>query len=183
MICAYQKYRRYYDRTARAQPLKLHNFCFLLDHRLTGHDMFVKKNQAKWRPMYRVEQVLTNMNFIVRKTGTNHTQCVHRIRLRPIVPQYVVPDLEVIDPEKFIPDPMLKRQLAEPALFDDYLPELVYREEELDETAQEPPMVLSTPFMTAALGPGFQQPAVPMVTTTGCPSSSAGGSAASRSIS
>ena len=67
--------------------------------------------------MYRVEQVLTSSNYIVRKVGTNHTQCVHRIRLRPIEPKFDVKDLEEVDPQKFTPDPMTQNY-AEPSLFD-----------------------------------------------------------------
>jgi hypothetical protein len=123
--CLIPKYRSFYDRKAMAQPLNLHGYCLLLDPRLTGQDMFVKKNMTKWIPLFRVETVLTNMNYIVRKTGTNYTQCVHRIRLRPIVPQFPVEDLEVIDTDKFLTDPVLQQIQSEPEIFDMCLPELL----------------------------------------------------------
>ena len=102
--------------------------------------------------MYRVEKVLTNMNFIVRKTETNFTQCVHRIRLRPIIPQFEVPDLAEIDPANFRPDPVLAKLLAEPALFDHTLPELLYKEAE-EALVKEEVQILHTPFLNIAFGP------------------------------
>ena len=75
------------------------------------------KSLQKWLPLYRVEQVLTNSKYIVRKVGTNHTECVHRIRLGPIEPNFDVKDLEEVDPQQFTPDPMT-RNYAEPSLFD-----------------------------------------------------------------
>ena len=102
--------------------------------------------------MYRVEKVLTNMNFIVRKTETNFTQCVHRIRLRPIIPQFEVPDLTEIDPANFRPDPVLAKLLAEPALFDHTLPELLYKDAE-EALVKEEVQILHTPFLNIAFGP------------------------------
>ena len=106
--------------------------------------MFVKKNISKWIPWFRVEQVLTNMNYNVRKIGTNYTQCVHRIRLRPIVPQYEVQDLPEIKADKFTEDLILKRLKSEPELFDDCLPELLYNTPEIVQTPQE--VLWTTPF-------------------------------------
>ena len=82
------------------------------------------KSLTKWIPLYRVEQVLTNSNYIVRKVGTNYTQCVHRIRLRPITPQYQIEDLAHIHPNNFVPDPST-RHTSQPSLFDSTLPDLL----------------------------------------------------------
>ena len=51
-IISYQKYRSFYDKKALAQPLKLHRHCLLLDPRLTGHDKFTKKSEAKWIALF-----------------------------------------------------------------------------------------------------------------------------------
>ena len=82
------------------------------------------KYLAKWLPLYRNEQVSTNSNYIIRKVGTNYTQCLHRIRLRPITIQYSVEDLPQINPNNFTPDP-ITRHCSEPALFDQTLPDLL----------------------------------------------------------
>ena len=82
------------------------------------------KSLAKWLPLYRVEQVLTNSNYIVRKVGTNYTQCVHRIRFRPVNPQYQIEYLAQIHQKNFVPDPST-RHTSEPFLFDSILPDLL----------------------------------------------------------
>ena len=69
--------------------------------------------------------MLTNSNYIVRKIGTNHTQCVHRIRLRSIRPQHQPEDIDPIDTAQFVVDPSLSKYRSEPGLFDDYLPRLL----------------------------------------------------------
>ena len=75
--------------------------------------------------MYRIEQVLANSNYIIRKVGTNYTQSVHRIRLRLVVPQYQVDDLTHIDLVKFQRDPLLGRFRGEPAMYDGNIPTLL----------------------------------------------------------
>ena len=78
-----------------------------------------------WIPLYRVEKVLTNSNYIIRKVGTTYTQCVHRICLRAVDSQHQPDDVEPIDPVKFRTDPSLRNYRSEPGLFDDYLPRLL----------------------------------------------------------
>ena len=123
-ITAYQKYRHFYDRKASASPLERHRYCLLLNPKLSNVNDHKGKSLAKWLPLYRVEQVLTNSNYIIRKVGTNYTQCVHRIRLRPITPQYKIDDLPHIHANNFIPDPST-RHSSEPAIFDNALPDLL----------------------------------------------------------
>ena len=68
---------------------------------------------------------MTNSNYIIRKVGTNFTQCVHRIRLRAVSPQYQVDDLSDIDPDNFRRDPHLGRFRGEPEIFDETVPTLL----------------------------------------------------------
>ena len=123
-ISSYNKYRHFYDRKASALPLKKHQYCLLLNPKLTTVNDPMGKSLTKWLPLYRVETVLTNSNYIVRKVGTNNTQCVHRIRLRPIKPQYEIEDLPVINANNFTPDP-ITNTFSEPSLFDNFLPDLL----------------------------------------------------------
>ena len=81
----------------------------------------MNKQQSRWIPMYRVEKRLTNANYIVRKINTNYTQCVHRMRLRPIKPQYEIQDLESIDPRNFEADPSIPEEEREPQFFDNQI--------------------------------------------------------------
>ena len=125
LIASYQRYRKYYDQKASAQPLKLHDYCLLFNPKLTTQSDFASKSVQIWLPLYRVEKVLTNSNYIIRKTGTNFTQCVHRIRLRSIKPNEKPDDLEQIDQQKFETDPSLTKYRSEPAMFDDHLQTLI----------------------------------------------------------
>ena len=79
-----------------------------------------------WIPLYRVERVLTISNYIVRKVGTNFTQCVHRIRLRPVKQPDNLQDLEAIDPQQLVPDPSRRDDKREPELFDWHVEDLFF---------------------------------------------------------
>ena len=113
----YNKYRWYYDQKAKAKPLKVHSYCMLLNPLLCSQSDFSVKHLQAWLPLYRIEKVLTDSNYIIRKVGTVFTQCVHRIRLRPIVPQYEVNDIPDVSPDQFQPDPTLSKFRGEPELF------------------------------------------------------------------
>ena len=52
-------------------------------------------------------KVLSNNNYTIRKTGTRYTQTLHRIRIRPYVPEQHVPDVTVRANEH-LPDPDVK---------------------------------------------------------------------------
>ena len=121
----YNKYRTYYDNKAWAKPLLLFSYCLLLNPRLMTQSDFARKSLPIWLPLYRVEKFLTNSNYIIRKVGTNYTQCVHRIRLGPVEPQGRVDDLRVIDFQNFQHDPSLGQFRGEAYIFDDSVPSLV----------------------------------------------------------
>ena len=169
----YNRYRAYYDYKAEAQPLKQFSFCILLNPKLMTQSDFSSKFLPVWLPLYRVEQVLTNSNYIIRKVGTNYTQCVHRIRLRPVVPQYQVEDLQQIDPDKFQRDPMLGRFRGEPPIFDESIPTLLLPPSEepcvVQHEEQPPPVTVSLSFPLAAAvipegpAPGPAVPPLPAV--------------------
>ena len=74
LVDSYQKYRAYYDKKAAAKPLTQHSFCLLLNPKLTTQQQVADKSVQVWLPLYRVEKVLTNSNYIIRRVGTNYTQ-------------------------------------------------------------------------------------------------------------
>ena len=121
VVLAYLKYRQYYDEKAKAQPLKRKSYCLLLNPKMVTQSDALHKGSAKWIPLYQVEKVLTYSNYIVRKVGTHHTQCVHRIRLRPIEPQYEIEDVDEVKESLFVKDPTIPNEKSEPQAFDDYL--------------------------------------------------------------
>ena len=121
----FNNYRAYYDCKAEAKPLALFSYCLLLNPKLMTQSDFLSKSLPIWLPLYRIEKILTNSNYINRKVGTNYTQCVHRIRLRPVTPQGRIDDLTVINFENFQRDPSLGHHRGQPTLFDESIPSLL----------------------------------------------------------
>ena len=128
LTTAYLKYKKYYDQKASAKPIPEKSFCLLLNPKLLEQSIVIASQVQKWLPLYKVEKVLTDSNYIIRKVNTNYTQCVHRIRLKPIKPSETPEDLEVINPANFQPDPSRKQNM-EPDLFDKHIPELINEQE------------------------------------------------------
>ena len=110
----YNKYRAYYDCNAEAKPLALFSYFLLLNPKLMTQSDFASNSLPIWLPLYRIEKILTISNYIIRKVGTNYTQCVHRIRLRLVTPQGRIDDLTVISFENFQGDPTLGHYRGEP---------------------------------------------------------------------
>ena len=121
----YNKYRACYDSKAEAKPLALFSYCLLLNPKLMRQSDFASKSMPIWLPLYRIEKILTNSIYIIRKVGPNYTQCVHRIRLRPVTPQGGIDDLTVSNFENFQRDPSLGHYRGEPTLFDENIPSLL----------------------------------------------------------
>ena len=121
----YNKYRAYYDCKAEAKPLALFSYCLLLNLKLMTQSDSASKSLQIWLPFYRLEKVLQISNYIIRKVGPNYTQCVHRIRLRPVTPQGRIDDLTVINFKIFQRDPSLGHYRGEPTLFDESIPSLL----------------------------------------------------------
>ena len=126
LVKSFNKYKEYYDRKAAAVPLKLNDYCVMLSPKLSNEHEKISNLQCKWNGLYRIEKVLSRSNYVVRKVNTNHTQIVHRVRLKPIIPQYEVEDLTNIDSKQFIPDPLVAEALREPKLFDNSLEDMLY---------------------------------------------------------
>ena len=103
----YNKYRAYYDCEAEAKPLAVFSYCLLLNPKLMTQSDFASKSLPIWLPVYRIEKSLTNSNYILRKVGTNYTQSVNRIRLRPVTPQGCIDYITVTNFENFQRDPSL----------------------------------------------------------------------------
>ena len=121
----YSKHRAYYDCKTEAKPLAVFSYCLLLNPKLMKQSDFASKSLAIGLPLYRIEKILSNSNYILRKVGTNDTQYVHRIRLRPVTLQRRFDDLPVINFEKFQRDPSLGHYRGESTLFDQSIPSLL----------------------------------------------------------
>ena len=84
---SYIKYKRYYDKKAKASPLKEKDYCFILQPKADHQGSKIPFRDFRWIGPYIVEKVLPNNNYIVRKLNTNKTQILHRIRLRKYNPE------------------------------------------------------------------------------------------------
>ena len=79
---SYIKYKSYYDKKAKASPLKEKDYCYILQPKADHQGLKVPLRDFRWIGPYLVEKVIPNKNYIVRKLNTNKTQILHRIRLR-----------------------------------------------------------------------------------------------------
>ena len=98
---------------------------------------FAAKSCKIWLSLYKIEKVLTKSNYLISKIGTLYTQCVYRIRLRPITPKFDVKDISVTQ-QDFKPDPPLGKYRSEHEIFDEAL------ETSLNEDIIEMPEVPTT---------------------------------------
>ena len=84
---SYIKYKKYYDKKAKASPLKEKDYCFILQPKADHQVSKIPFRDFRWIGPYLVEKVLPNNTYIVRKLNTNKTQILHRIRLRKYNPE------------------------------------------------------------------------------------------------
>ena len=89
---SYLKYKEYYDRKAKAAPLKQNEYCFILQPIADHQGSKIPFREYRWTGPYIVEKVLPNENYIVRKLNSNKTQILHRIRLRKYETNTVLQD-------------------------------------------------------------------------------------------
>ena len=126
IVNSFNKYREYYERKAKAAPLKLNDYCLLLSSKLSTEHEKISNLECKWTGFFSIEKVLTRSSYLIRKVNTNNTQIVHRVRLKPNKPQFKIQDLRDIDEKLFTADPMIPEALCEPNLFDHTLEELTF---------------------------------------------------------
>ena len=90
---SYLKYKKYYDRKAKAAPLQQGDYCFILQPLADHQGSKVPFREFRWIGPYVIEKVLPNENYIVRKLTSNKTQILHRIRLRKLTPNTEIRDV------------------------------------------------------------------------------------------
>ena len=89
---SYLKHKANYDRKPKAAPLTTEDYCFILNPKADTQATKIPFREFRWVGPYKVEKVLPNNNYIVRRLGTNKTQLLHRIRLRIYIPQAPLAD-------------------------------------------------------------------------------------------
>ena len=95
LMQSYLKYKQYYDKKATATPLKVNDYCYVLNPKADNQSMKFAFKDCIWTGPYTVVKVLSNINYVVRRTGTRYTQTLQRIRLRLYAPNQRVPDVTV----------------------------------------------------------------------------------------
>ena len=70
---SYLKYKAYYDRKAKAAPLETTDYCYILNPKADTQATKIPFREFRWCGPYKVEKVLPNNNYIVRRLGTNKT--------------------------------------------------------------------------------------------------------------
>ena len=107
LMQSYLKYKQYYDKKATAKPLKINDYCYVLNPKADNQSMKYTFKDCILTGPYVVVKVLSNNNYVVCRTGTRNTQTLQRIRLRLYAPIQRVPDVTVRK-EDYLPDPQVK---------------------------------------------------------------------------
>ena len=92
---SYFKYKAYYDSKTKTSPLETTEYCYILNPKADTQATKIPFREFRWQSPYKVEKVLPNNNYIVRRLGTNKTQLLHRIRLSKFTPQAPLADIFV----------------------------------------------------------------------------------------
>ena len=83
---SYIKYKEYYDRKAKAAPLKEGDYCFVLQPKADHQGSKSPFRDYRWVGPFIIQKVLPNENYIFRRLNTNETQILHRTHLKKFVP-------------------------------------------------------------------------------------------------
>ena len=98
---SYLKYKDYYDRKAKAAPVREKDYCFVLQPKVDSQASKIPFMEYRWIGPFVVLKVLSNDNYIMRRLNTNKTKILHCIRLKQFVPNDPLGDKH--DGNKFYP--------------------------------------------------------------------------------
>ena len=102
ILQSYLKNKKCYDRKSKAAPLNELDFCFILQSKADNQGSKIPFGDYRCVGPSRIEKVLANDNYIVRRSNISKTQILHRIRLKKIIPSSPLEDKH--SKEKFQPD-------------------------------------------------------------------------------
>ena len=71
---SYIKYKEYYDRKAKAAPLKESDYCFVLQPKADHQGSKIPFRDYRWLGPIIIQKVLPNENYKARRLNTNKTQ-------------------------------------------------------------------------------------------------------------
>ena len=84
---SYIKNKRYYDKKAKASPLKGKGCCFILKPKADNQVSKIPFRDFRRVGPYPVEKIQPDSNYLVHKLNKNKTQLLHRIRLSKYNPE------------------------------------------------------------------------------------------------
>ena len=90
ILQSYIKYKEYYDRKAKAAPLKESDHCFVLQQKADHQRSMIPISDYRWVGPFVVQKVLPNENYLVLKT--KKTQILRRIRPKTFLPNQPLQD-------------------------------------------------------------------------------------------
>ena len=70
---SFNKYKRYFNKRAKASPSKEKDYCLKIQPNADHHGSKIPFHDFRWIGPYLVENFLPNRNYIVRKPNTNNT--------------------------------------------------------------------------------------------------------------
>ena len=103
-VQAYIKYKAYYDKKASASKLKEADYVYILQPKADHQGSKIPVTEFRWVGPYIIEKTLPNINYLVRKIGTDKTQVLHRMRMRQFTPRQPPADIAV-KPQEYKSDP------------------------------------------------------------------------------
>ena len=92
---SYLKYKAYYDKKTKAAPLETTDYCYIFNPKADTQATKIPFREFRWCGPYKVEKVLPNNNYNVRRLETNKTQLLHRIGLGKFTSQAPLADIFV----------------------------------------------------------------------------------------
>ena len=101
---AYIKYKAYYDKKANASKLKEADYVYILQPKADHQGSKIPFTEFRWVGPYIIEKILPNINYLLRKIGTNKTQVLHWMRMRHFKPRQPPADITV-KPNEYKSDP------------------------------------------------------------------------------
>ena len=78
LMQSYLKNKYYCDKKATATPVKVNDYCYALNPKADNQSMKFAFKDCIWTGPYVVVKVLSNNNYVVRRTGTRYTQTLQK---------------------------------------------------------------------------------------------------------
>ena len=106
------KNKSYQGKKANAPKLKHADYVYVSQPKADRQESEIAFTAFRWLDSHVIENVLPNKKYLVRGTGTNKTQALHRMLIRQFTHQQNLPDLQ-ITPQERKHDPKVSTEHAD----------------------------------------------------------------------